>query len=995
MPKDPVPDKILLGHYKVGPEIGKGSFAHVYKGTDTRTNKTVAIKAVVKSRLNGNQKLIDNLQAEIQILQNLKNPHTVTLLDSTNSKDYFYLFMDFCSLGDLHFFIRPKNQLTGSHPLLKSIFERYPPPKNSHGLNEIIIINFTKQLASALKFLRSQNLIHRDLKPQNILLAQPVNSKEEFIKKGYVGLIDLPIIKIADFGFARILPSTSMAETLCGSPLYMAPEILRYEKYNAKADLWSIGAIIYEMIVGKPPFSASNHMELVKKIQKTKDKINFPSNFEINQDLIRLVCALLKLNPTERMGFKEFFNDPIITSNNLNISTINEPLDCSKLDEKMFISEYLPSKPLKDLKSIRNDNLDDLNEVVEDDDDQDVDDDDHDDDSNNSSNTGKNNTKLLQQQRGIKQPASIRPQLHQLQTTPLKKSNVEINSNNIKQPNSSNDLLLLNNNTSPSTTSPLTTTTLKIASNTTRLNKQQQKHQQQQQQQQNKYDLVFDKEYVVVEKNAVEINTLADELENAGISTNNNTTNTNTNNKINNRTKYSSSPNNESPPSNNNQLLSYNSGNTTGTTTNTGQVNRRYSSSNSKPSSLNSRRTSFGDRKFPGMSISPTTKLSKVIDFTSNKLFGTPSPNNNINNINNNNNNNIQLNDSSNVSYPRNNNTHSNNNTNNLIERTTLHLKQNIINVPTKDLKHLTNNNNNNNNNQSSSSQSFNNSDLKQIKKLETLATTAHAISLFAEVKFSQLIPLPPSSPMGLTNNTGGSSSNRMLDNTNDFGYTTQENNSYSNEAIMDDDDFEDDSSNLPPLMIVQIATEGVQLYVCTLTLLARAMDIAKDWWSRNQSTRKAPKNLYELVEWTRTTYNECLEKTEYMQLRLDEANEKLKIDQISQQQEEEPIVAEKLIFDRALEMSKQAAYNELKNQDLIGCESNYATAIWMLESLIDIGINPNNSDDQMNDDDDDSKSYSSSLDENDKKMVELFINSISKRLSILREKISNQNITH
>ncbi|GME77685.1 unnamed protein product [[Candida] boidinii] len=131
------------------------------------------------------------------------------------------------------------------------------------------------------------------------------------------------------------------------------------------------------------------------------------------------------------------------------------------------------------------------------------------------------------------------------------------------------------------------------------------------------------------------------------------------------------------------------------------------------------------------------------------------------------------------------------------------------------------------------------------------------------------------------------------------------------------------------------------------------------------------------------------------MQLRLDEANEKLKIDQISQQQEEEPIVAEKLIFDRALEMSKQAAYNELKNQDLIGCESNYATAIWMLESLIDIGINPNNSDDQMNDDDDDSKSYSSSLDENDKKMVELFINSISKRLSILREKISNQNITH
>lgn len=66
----------------------------------------------------------------------------------------------------------------------------------------------------------------------------------------------MPILKIADFGFARFLPSTSMAETLCGSPLYMAPEILRYEKYNAKADLWSVGAVLYEMVVGKPPFKA-------------------------------------------------------------------------------------------------------------------------------------------------------------------------------------------------------------------------------------------------------------------------------------------------------------------------------------------------------------------------------------------------------------------------------------------------------------------------------------------------------------------------------------------------------------------------------------------------------------------------------------------------------------------------------------------------------------------------------------------------------------------
>ena len=74
------------------------------------------------------------------------------------------------------------------------------------------------------------------------------------------------MLKIADFGFARSLPSTSLAETLCGSPLYMAPEILRYEKYDAKADLWSVGTVLYEMVVGRPPFRATNHVELLRKI---------------------------------------------------------------------------------------------------------------------------------------------------------------------------------------------------------------------------------------------------------------------------------------------------------------------------------------------------------------------------------------------------------------------------------------------------------------------------------------------------------------------------------------------------------------------------------------------------------------------------------------------------------------------------------------------------------------------------------------------------------
>jgi serine/threonine-protein kinase ULK/ATG1 len=133
------------------------------------------------------------------------------------------------------------------------------------------------------------------------------------------------MLKVADFGFARSLPAAALAETLCGSPLYMAPEILRYEKYDAKADLWSVGAVLFEMAVGKPPFKANNHVELLKKIERNDDKIRFPDEepssrdeMEDYSDLVNappvasdikdLIRKLLKKKPVMRMGFNEFFD---------------------------------------------------------------------------------------------------------------------------------------------------------------------------------------------------------------------------------------------------------------------------------------------------------------------------------------------------------------------------------------------------------------------------------------------------------------------------------------------------------------------------------------------------------------------------------------------------------------------------------------------------------------------------------------------------------------
>jgi serine/threonine-protein kinase ULK/ATG1 len=104
--------------------------------------------------------------------------------------------------------------------------------------------------------------------------------------------------------------------------LYMAPEILRYEKYDAKADLWSVGAVLYEMAAGKPPFRANNHVELLRKIEKSEDRIKFPdesrhseggddkeqsSVVPVSPDIKALIRRLLRRRPTERMGFEEFF----------------------------------------------------------------------------------------------------------------------------------------------------------------------------------------------------------------------------------------------------------------------------------------------------------------------------------------------------------------------------------------------------------------------------------------------------------------------------------------------------------------------------------------------------------------------------------------------------------------------------------------------------------------------------------------------------------------
>lgn len=262
-------EKIINQRWKFTPRsaIGRGQFSKVYSGIDLQTDLKVAIKKINLST--ASDILKSRVSEEIRIITSLDHPNVVKTydvgFDEQDRNIIVYIIMEHCSGGDFAKFI------------------------NRHPMKELKVRYYLHQLMKGLAYLRERSILHRDLKPANLLLSD-----------------DNQILKIADFGFARYLEDARMTQTMCGSPLYMAPEVLFGQSYNGKSDLWSIGVILYQCIYGKMPFDGViDYAQLLAFLREKT--ITYPKNIHISPECTDLLYRLLQKNPQNRLDWDSFF----------------------------------------------------------------------------------------------------------------------------------------------------------------------------------------------------------------------------------------------------------------------------------------------------------------------------------------------------------------------------------------------------------------------------------------------------------------------------------------------------------------------------------------------------------------------------------------------------------------------------------------------------------------------------------------------------------------
>ena len=275
--------------YKIVDKLGSGSFGKVFLAENKYTKEKVAMKEIKKS----NKDLLSDgeIKDEIDILKSLDHPDIVRIIESFNTKDSYVLVTEYCEGGELYDQVR--NQLS-----------------------ETQIAVIFKQLLSGLAYLHSHNIVHRDLKLENILIQE--------IEKSKTTGEDLFNIKIIDFGTARIFDNNKKPQSIVGSSYYIAPEVLN-QKYGKECDLWSVGVILYMFIVGHAPFDGCDDEEITGNIQKGIYKKDDKRWKKASKEVKDLIQKLLIYNPKKRLTALQALRHPWFKITDSNILYDNVP----------------------------------------------------------------------------------------------------------------------------------------------------------------------------------------------------------------------------------------------------------------------------------------------------------------------------------------------------------------------------------------------------------------------------------------------------------------------------------------------------------------------------------------------------------------------------------------------------------------------------------------------------------------------------------------------
>ncbi|XP_061165269.1 serine/threonine-protein kinase DCLK1-like isoform X1 [Saccostrea echinata] len=264
----------LRAKYDIGRVIGEGNFAVVKECQDRNTRKKYALKKIDKQRCKGKEHIIEN---EVSILRQVDHPNIILLIEEFDTRDSLYLVMEFVKGGDLFDDIALSTKYT-----------------------ERTASNMINNLAQALKYLHNLRIVHRDVKPENLLIIDHADGSKS--------------LKLGDFGLATYCEDQLF--TVCGTPTYVAPEILSEIGYDFKVDVWAAGVILYILLCGFPPFASpqNDQEELFDQISEGRYEFTSPYWDEVSESAMDLISNMLVVDPADRMSAVDVLGHPWVTA---------------------------------------------------------------------------------------------------------------------------------------------------------------------------------------------------------------------------------------------------------------------------------------------------------------------------------------------------------------------------------------------------------------------------------------------------------------------------------------------------------------------------------------------------------------------------------------------------------------------------------------------------------------------------------------------------------